>query len=293
MIYSIENKYLKVSANTAGAQLQSVYSKITEKEYLWQGDPAYWAGRAYNLFPLIGRMYKNTYYYNNEPFYIQPHGLARYYAFRLETRTATKLVFVLTDNEDTFKEYPFHFEYRVVFELKENQLLTSYSVKNTDNKELICAFGGHPGINVPFDGGAFEEYYLEFSEATNVRRHLFSESDRFMANDYELYTLQDGVRLPLRHDLFDHDAIILSNTSRCVSIKSKHSDRYVTMKFDNFKYVGFWHSCKTDAPFVCIEPWTALPASDGACDVLETKADMTHVPAGETANISFVLEIHE
>ena len=51
MIYSIENKILKATVDTSGAQLQSIYSKATETEYLWQGDPAYWAGRAYNLFP--------------------------------------------------------------------------------------------------------------------------------------------------------------------------------------------------------------------------------------------------
>lgn len=293
MIYSIENKYLKISASTDGAQLQSVFSKISNTEYLWQGDPAYWKGRAYNLFPFIGRMFENTYYYDQKPFSVRPHGLARYYEFSLETKTASKLVFLLTDNEETLKEYPFRFEYRVTFTLKDNTLTTAYSVKNNDDKELICAFGGHPGINVPFDGGQFEEYYLEFSEKTAVRRHLFSASDRFTANDYRLYTLKDGVILPLRHDLFDHDAVILANTSRCVSLKSKQTSKYVTMKYDDFKYIGFWHSCKTDAPFVCLEPWSALPATDGVCDVLETKRDMTRVPVGKTYTTSFQLEIHE
>lgn len=293
MIYTIENKYLKVAVDTAGAQLYSIFSKQTETEYLWQGDPAYWSGRAYNLFPLIGRMYKNTYYYRQEPFYPRIHGLARYYAYTLEDRTATRLVFLLTDNEETRKEYPFRFEFRVEFELKDNTLATKYTVKNTDDKELICAMGGHPGFNVPFDGGAFEEYYLEFSEKTAVKRQLLSDSDKFMANQAEPYELQDGVKLPLRHDLFDHDAIILTNTSRRVSIKSANTKRYITLDFTDYKHVGFWHACKTDAPYVCIEPWSALPATDGQIDVLETKADMTRVAAGDTAQKQFVIEIHE
>ena len=66
MIYSIENKILKIAVDTSGAQLQSVYSKKTDTEYLWQGDPSYWSGRAYNLFPTIGRMYKNTYTYEGQ-----------------------------------------------------------------------------------------------------------------------------------------------------------------------------------------------------------------------------------
>ena len=159
MIYTIENKYLKVAVNTAGAELYSVYSKQTETEYLWQGDPAYWSGRACNIFPLIGRMYKNTYYYAKEPFYPRIHGLARYYAYTLEERTATRLTFLLTDNEETLKEYPFHFEFRVQFELKDSAVTTRYSVKNTDSKE----FGGFGRISQTVtyetnDKGGFKIY---------------------------------------------------------------------------------------------------------------------------------------
>ena len=87
MIYSIENKILKATVDTSGAQLQSIYSKATETEYLWQGDPAYWAGRAYNLFPTIGRMYKNTYTYDGNEYSLRCHGIARYRAFQLTDRT--------------------------------------------------------------------------------------------------------------------------------------------------------------------------------------------------------------
>jgi galactose mutarotase-like enzyme len=293
MIYTIENEFLKVDVDTAGAQLQSVVSKETNVEYIWQGDPAYWSGRAYNLFPFIGRRFKNVYVYKDEEYRSRAHGLARYYAFRLEERTATKLVLLFTENEETLQEYPFHFEFRVVFELKDSTLTTRYHVTNTDEKELICSFGGHPGINVPFGNGMFEDYYLEFSEKTNVHRQLLSESDRFMADKAVPYALEDGVKLPLRHDLFDHDAVILSNTSREVAIKSDLESNYVSARFDDFKYVGFWHPGKTDAPFVCIEPWGSLPAIDNVIENLETKDDMVNVPAGKAAEVSFDLTIHE
>ena len=139
----------------------------------------------------------------------------------------------------------------------------------------------------------FEDCYLEFAEATNVHRQLLSDSDRFMADKAVPFALEDGVRLPLQHNLFDHDAIILSNTCRCVSVKSKKDRRYVTMRYDDYKYIGFWQVGKTDAPYVCLEPWSALPATDGICDHLETKKDMTHVAPGQVAKMSYSLEIHE
>ena len=292
MIYSIENKILKATVDTSGAQLQSIYSKATETEYLWQGDPAYWAGRAYNLFPTIGRMYKNTYTYDGNEYSLRCHGIARYRAFQLTDRTATKLTFRLTEDEDSLKEYPFKFEFFIRYELKEATLEISFIVKNTDEKELIFALGGHPGFNVPFGNGAFEDYYLEFSEKTKVLFHTLSES-KFMTGEKLPLPLAEGVRLPLRHELFDNDAAILGNTCREISLKSKADPRYITVKYPDFRYLGVWHTPETDAPFVCIEPWSALPATDGVITDLSAKEDMTRLAPGKTYKTSWSIEIHE
>ena len=292
MIYSIENKILKATVDTSGAQLQSIYSKATETEYLWQGDPAYWAGRAYNLFPTIGRMYKNTYTYDGNEYSLRCHGIARYRAFQLTDRTATKLTFRLTEDEDSLKEYPFKFEFFIRYELKEATLEISFIVKNTAEKELIFALGGHPGFNVPFGNGAFEDYYLEFSEKTKVLFHTLSES-KFMTGEKLPLPLTEGVRLPLRHELFDNDAAILGNTCREISLKSKADPRYITVKYPDFRYIGVWHTPETDAPFVCIEPWSALPATDGVITDLSAKEDMTRLAPGKTYKTLWSIEIHE
>lgn len=293
MIYTIENSTLSVSVDTSGAQLQSVYSKQSKTEYLWQGDSAFWSGRAYNLFPVVGRMYKNVYSYQGDLFRIGLHGFARHSLFILEERSATRLVLLLTENQDTLQEYPFRFEFRVIYELNDNVLTVQYSVTNTDDKTLICAFGGHPGINIPFGDGCFEDYYLEFSDRTCVQRQLLSDGKPFMADKSVPYALENGTKLPLFHHLFDHDAIILSNTSRRVSIKSNKDHRYVTMDYSDFKYIGVWHPGKLNAPFVCLEPWSALPATDGIVDNLEEKANMAHVPKGKKHSVSYTLEINE
>ena len=56
MIYTIENEFLRVSAEDDGAQLNSVELKENGKEFLWQGDPSVWYGRAPVLFPIIGQL---------------------------------------------------------------------------------------------------------------------------------------------------------------------------------------------------------------------------------------------
>ena len=293
MIYTIENEQLKVSVNTLGAQLYSFYSKVTDTEYLWQGNPAYWKDRAHNLFPFIGRMYEGIFYYEGKEYTSRAHGLARYFEFTLETQTENSLVFLLTDNEETHKEYPFAFEFRVFFILEGTVLTTRYEAINKDDRTMLCAFGGHPGINIPFGKGVFEDYYLEFPEKKEVQRQLLTETNTFMAEKAVPFELVDGDKIPLRHEIFVHDAIILENTCGEVAIKSTKESRYISMKYSDFKFIGFWQMPYPDTPYVCLEPWSALPAVDGKVVELETKPHMTSIEPGKKASMSFTLEAHE
>ena len=53
MNYRIEKDGLAVCIDDAGAQLTSVCWQ--DREYLWQGDPAYWSDQSLLLFPYVGR----------------------------------------------------------------------------------------------------------------------------------------------------------------------------------------------------------------------------------------------
>lgn len=293
MIYSLENEQIKIEVNTLGAQLMSVFSKKTQTEYLWQGDPQYWTGRAYNLFPFIGRMYEGVFTYQDVQYPSRAHGLARYFEFALEEQATDHLTFLFISNKETKKEYPFSFEFRVRFIICGSKLTTEYTATNTDTQTLICAFGGHPGINVPFGKGSFEEYYLDFGKEQTPSRQLLAEGDKFLADKSVPYPLEEGRKLPLHHDLFDHDAIILENSGGYVAIRCDKENRYVSLQYADYPFIGFWHACKTDAPYVCLEPWSALPAIDGHIVELENKPHMTHIPIGESKTMSFTLEIHE
>lgn len=292
MIYSIENKQLKVAVDTAGAQLSSIYSKTTDTEYLWQGDPAYWTGRAYNIFPYVGRLYNGVYTYGGKEYSFKLHGIARYMDFTLTDRTATKLEFLLKDSEETLKQYPFRFELYVRYEIQGKKLVCTMCVRNIDEKEMIFVLGGHPGFNVPFKNGMFEDYYLEFAEPTNVMSEQYTDKG-LMTNKQIPYELTDGVRIDLKHELFDRDALILANTCRSVSLKNKTNARKLVFDYPDFRYLGIWHAAKTDAPYVCLEPWTALPSTDGQTEVLETKQNATHLASGKSHNAVWSVEIFD
>ena len=55
MIVTIHNDQLTLTADTLGAQMQSITS-YKGTEYLWNGDERYWKGRAPVLFPFVARL---------------------------------------------------------------------------------------------------------------------------------------------------------------------------------------------------------------------------------------------
>ena len=290
MEYTIQNDYLTVSISDMGAELMSIKSK-DGCEYLWQGDSKYWSGRAPIMFPICGRLFGGEYTYLGKTYTLPNHGFARKSLFALKSASLSFVTLELTSNEETKKVYPFDFVLDVTFSLKDNSLNVKYEVKNTDDKEIIFSVGGHPAFNVPLDKGlSFEDFYVEFNKRCNAVRVDFSPTC-FLTHNDKPYNPKGTKRIDLRHDLFDDDAIFLYNVSKEITLASDKSQRSVTMSFDGMKYIGLWHAVKTDAPYVCIEPWTSVPATDGQIDDLLTKEEMVHLPIGYTYKNSYSVKI--
>lgn len=279
MIYTIGSEGLKVAVDDVGAQLWSVKT-ADGHEYLWQGDPAFWTGRAYNLFPVIGRMNGGKYDYRGKTYEMPAHGLVRKRPLTLEKRGGDCLSFVLRGDEETRKYYPFPFLYRVTFSVKGNVLSVKTEVENTGKDVLPFGVGGHPGFFVPMEEGlTFEDYFVAFENAGEVRQCVMND-DVLFTGERPLYPLQNK-RLPLSHALFPVDALVLENTGGVATIASDKGKRRVTMRYPDMKYMGLWHKPATKAPYLCLEPWSMLPARAEGRDDFESKEDMTRLPAGE------------
>ena len=292
MEYKIQNDFLSVSVSDLGAELMSIKS-ADGHEYLWQGDAKYWEGRAPIMFPICGRLYNGEYTYLGKTYTLPNHGFARKSVFTLKSAARNFVTLELVSNEETRKIYPFDFIFDVTFTLKDNVLDVKYEVKNTQQeRELIFSVGGHPAFNVPLDTGVkFEDCYVEFNKSCDALRVDFSPTC-FLTHNDKLYSEKGTKRIDLKHDLFDDDAIFLYNVSKEIKLASDKTQRSVTMRFDGMKYIGLWHAVKTDAPYVCIEPWTSVPATDGVVDNLLTKEEMIHLPAGYSYKNSYSVKIN-
>ena len=279
MIYTIQNDKLSVSVSSLGAELTSIKGLDSGIEYLWQGDKKYWCGRAPNMFPICGRLYEGKYTYLGKEYTMPNHGIARSSEFSLKSACKEQITLSLVSNDATKENYPFDFTYDITFKVCGSTLDITYSVKNNDEKELIFAIGAHPAFNVPFNGWHFEDYYVEFGSTCDAVRVDFSPTCYCTKND-KLYSEHGTKRIDLNHSLFDDDAIFLYNVDKQITLGSYKHSGSITLKYKGMKYLGLWHMPKTDAPYICIEPWTSIPATDGQVDDLLTKDEMIHLPSG-------------
>ncbi len=279
MEYTIQNEHMKAVITDMGAELISL--QLDGHEYLWNGDPKYWKFHAKVLFPTVGRLQDSKYTVHGKEYELGCHGFAPNTKFDLVDKSETSVTFGITETEETLKVFPFRFEFTQTYSLNENILQITAQVRNKSEETMFFGYGGHPGFMAPLEeGAAFEDYYLEFAEESHP--YQVGMSDAVLANGHDnLYPLENNKIIRLRHDLFDHDALILRHMPDTVTLKSDKSDRSVTVMYPQMPYIGFWHPGKTDAPFVCIEPWVSLPGRDGVKEEFAAKTDLIKLEADE------------
>lgn len=291
-IWKIENDRLTVLVQELGAQLWSIKDK-EGNEYLWQGDEKYWGDRAPNLFPHIARLTEGSYTLNGQRYQMDIHGFAKDSIFVAEKVSDSHIIFTIKDSEATREQYPFTFTFSISYRLVDNGIEITYSVKNEDNKEMYFGVGAHPGFCVPFEEGTvFEDYYLEFDQAEEAKRVGFSE-DCYVTGPNVLYPQAEEKKIPLRHDMFDDDAIVLVDMARGVTLTSDKGKKAIYVSYPDMPYLGLWHWPKTDAPYICIEPWSSLPARKDVVEDFATQPSMLSLKPGSEYENRICIQVIE
>ena len=259
MSVSLENEHLKVRINEKGAELNSVISKDTGLEYMWSGDPVFWGKTSPILFPIVGTLKKDTYYYQNKLYALTRHGFARDSIFQVAAQQEDSLVFSLSSTPASREKYPFDFELQVGYRLIEDNLEVSYDVINRGTDALYFSIGGHPAFKVPLVNGTFyEDHYLQFDQTENSGRWPISAEGLIEAEPVPF--LKNSSVLKLTRDLFNEDALVFKNLkSDKISMKSTAHSHGLDFYFEGFPYLGIWAAKHAD--FVCIEPWCGIADS--------------------------------
>jgi galactose mutarotase-like enzyme len=278
-MYTIENDLLKVTVNPVGAELSSLFNKTNDHEYMWSGDPKFWAKQSPVLFPIVGTLKNNSYSVNGKSYELSRHGFAREKLFTVTNQTATSISFELQSDQQTLSVYPFQFSFTLIYTLEQNKLSVTYVVKNNGSDEMFFSVGAHPAFKLPLaDELAYDDYYLLFNKTENAGRWPISADGLIELAPSAL--LENTNRLPLTKSLFYKDAIVLKNLeSDAVELKSDKHPLGFTFTFKGFPYLGIWAA--KDADFICIEPWCGIADSVNSNQVLGDKEGIVKLAAGE------------
>lgn len=152
MVYIIGNDTLTVKIQSKGAELQSIQTK-DGMEYLWQGDPQYWADRAPNLFPQVGMCTDGYYLLDGIRYPMDAHGFIKDMDLQVSEHTENQITFMCGDTADTHRVYPFLFRYAISYRLSGQTLAICIQVENCSTRVMPFAVGGHPGFRVPLEEG--------------------------------------------------------------------------------------------------------------------------------------------
>lgn len=279
MKYQIANDLVSITISDIGAEMQSIQKDGAE--YLWCGDAKYWPEQSPVLFPYVGRFTNGKYFLNGKEYEMDIHGFGRKYSYDVVEKTEDSIVFELTDNAETLQMYPYHFALRIEYVLKENTVEITYKVYNLSDETMYFGIGGHPGFALPFDEGLdFSDYYLEFGGKSFPERVGHTPAC-FLSGVNEAFALEDDKIYRLHHDMFDDDAIVLQYVSDEVTLKSDKGRRQVKVSYPDLPYLGIWHAPKTEAPYICIEPWTSLPSRQDVVEEFRYKYDLVRLEADD------------
>ncbi|KLT65059.1 aldose 1-epimerase family protein [Pedobacter sp. BMA] len=264
---TIENDYLRVNLAAKGAELQGLFSKETNIEYLWNADSKYWGKHSPVLFPIVGSLKNDSFIYNGKNYALPRHGFARDHVFSVEKISETEAVFTLSQSEDTLKIYPFYFELKLRYRLIDRKLNLTYEVINNGTDELLFSLGAHPAFAVPnTPDTTYSDYYLAFNSDDKLT--YWELNDGLVANTTSNIEL-NGHKLELRHELFYNDALVFKTLqSNCISLLNTKNDFGLHFHFEDFPFFGIWAA--KDAPFVCLEPWC------GVADGVDHNQELRH-----------------
>lgn len=289
MISILENAFIKVEVSAQGAELQSIFNKQTQLEYLWQGDPAVWPRKAPVLFPIVGKVKDNRYNYAGKEYNLPQHGFARDQEFKLLSSTPSAVVYRLQQSEESLKNFPFEFQLDIIYTINQSTVTVEYKIQNPSAAaDLYFSIGAHPGFRCPLTANeTFEDYYLEFEKTEKLNRILLDGGLRGDAREEVTLT---GNKLPLSVDLFGpKDAIVVSGLkSERISLKSTKSTHGLHFDYKNYPWFGIWSK---PGPFVCLEPWMGVADDIHSTQQLTEKESIQLLKPKSNISFSYSIEL--
>lgn len=279
----IELKHGNLSAHIApkGAELRAFAAN--SRDILWTPDDAVWDGTCPVLFPVIGRVNRDTIRVDNTEYPMPMHGFALTSIFRITDQTESECRLELRSSAETHKYYPFDFTLRITYRLSESTLQIKTEVVNEGETSLPASFGLHPGFRWPMTTGVQKyRHYITFEEMGPIG--YTRPVDRLIGPGRSNLPLT-GSTLQLSEAVFEPGGMaLLSLKSRSLRFHTEDPSAAIRLDFPDMDGIILWS--RSGADFLCIEPLLGHADPVGFSGDIMEKPGMAHIATRETLTLS-------
>ena len=290
MKHTLKNGFLTAVIDEHGAELHSV--KSTDGfEYIWNNEnPAFWCDHAPVLFPICGRLAGGAYTVGGVEYKMNIHGFAMHKNFAVVEKNDTRLVLRLTDDEETLAQYPFSFTLTITYELSGSSLSLDIKVENKSDKVMPYMVGWHPGFNLDTRSGAkINDFSLEFTKS-DILSHYPRYSNGHISGVGFDYKISGNKYFLNEKEIYDIGTMIFGGTGTSARLSAENAEKSLTLSWsENIPFLCIWKTEKSEAEFICVEPWTDL----STCGRVEENFDekkLSRLAVGASAEYSYKVD---
>lgn len=272
-----------------GAELVSLTDR-EGREYMSDGDPAWWTGRAPLLFPIVGALNGGRYRLAGREYAMDKHGFARRSPFVCEEHEqSARARFALEDNDATRAIYPFAFRLELLFAVDADTLSVTATVTNRGDRAMPFSFGFHPAFAWPMPGGAAKDAHrivFALPQPEPVRRIDLPTGLLLPAPQPSPV---DGGTLVPTAEMFEPDALIWDAPASRACTFGAPGGGSVALRWENLPMLGVWQ--KPGAPFLCIEPWQGIADPRGFTGDFRDKPGVVELAPGTSATFQLSITV--
>lgn len=278
---TLSNGILELEVSERGAEMQSLRKVSSNREYIWNANPDYWAKHAPLLFPIIGKPNHEGVVFDGINYPIGKHGFIQQMNFSC-TEGDRILEFRADDNEDTRKLFPYAFHLEIIYQLSRNKVFQRFRVQYTGAEGVMpFQIGSHPAFFLPKFKEEDEIHgYLSFNDVQEIHSNEIDSNGHY-TDKVAVIALDEKGMLPLKNDTFDCDTILETRgIINRTSLYDKDRKPVLTIKA-NTPSIAYWSPSGKNAPFVCLEPWFGCCPKSGTSDVLAEQPMVNLLKPGE------------
>jgi galactose mutarotase-like enzyme len=208
--------------------------------------------------------------------------------FAVAEKEGSRITLTYSSNEETKKIYPFDFLLIASYELRGSELKFTFNVTNKSKVPMPYMFGWHPGFALPCGGGVdIESYKLDLG--VGELNWIPLQNGPFACPVSKKYAIPDGCYHFNEKEIYSNDTMIFTGHKNSLVMSAEGSSYSLDMKWsDNLPFLCIWKDEYNAAKFVCLEPWSSLPA-DGVTPENFNEREMRRLPAGATEEFFYTL----